>query len=184
MDTEKIATYYSERYNEMRRFRDYELTISTWFSAILLAILGIIATEKFNHKSPLFVQLNNNLTTQILIALAVTTIGLCYVYSLCYVAFRYQELRTYMTAFIEPQKQPFQFNPYKTCITPKDAIFVTYVVLIGATNFILLAPHVICSAISFACSAIILLTPYIYFRKLEKKREEEIKKEKKLYDKK
>ena len=41
-------TVYSEFYNEMRRFRDYELTASTWYMAILLAITGFILSAKFD----------------------------------------------------------------------------------------------------------------------------------------
>ncbi len=170
-------TIYSERYNEMRRFRDYELTVSTWYSAILLAILGSIASEKFNQKSLLFIHLNSNLTYQVFIASAVVIIGLCFVYSLCYVSFRYQELRTYMTEFIEPNELPYKFKPYETYLKPRDAIFITYVILIGMTNFILLAPPVINGAISLACSTVVLFTLYVHFRCLEEKRVKEIKEE-------
>ena len=33
---------YQEMYQEMRRFRDYELTAATWYTTILLAFLGYV----------------------------------------------------------------------------------------------------------------------------------------------
>lgn len=38
---------YSELCNELRRYRDYELTAATWYTAILLALLGFYASAKF-----------------------------------------------------------------------------------------------------------------------------------------
>jgi len=29
-------------YQEMRRYRDYELTVATWYTTILLAVLGFV----------------------------------------------------------------------------------------------------------------------------------------------
>jgi hypothetical protein len=52
---------YQEMYQEMRRFRDYELSASNWNSAILLALAGALLTLKYtNTESPVSILLSQN----------------------------------------------------------------------------------------------------------------------------
>ena len=167
-----IDVIYSERYNEMRRFRDYELTASTWYSAILLAILGFVASTKFDHESLLFNPLNMNIATQILIAIGVLIVGICGVYSICYVSYRYQELRNYMDIFVESD----DFKPHPFPVKPLHAILLTQLILIGAINFVLLAPPVCNGIIASIVSIFFVLIIWITFFYLEKNRKLELQK--------
>ncbi len=55
MENEKgkigLGTVYSELYNEMRRYRDYELTSSAWYTIYELAILGFITSNNYANIS-------------------------------------------------------------------------------------------------------------------------------------
>lgn len=172
---------YTEYYNEMRRFRDYELTASTWYSAILLAILGFIISEKFNPKSSLAHLLSMNTSAEIFVAIVVTLIGSLGIYCICFVSYRYQELRTYVTEFMEPSDS---FVPKIIHFQPRHAIILTQVILILATNFLLLlAPPVSCGFIMFIISIFILLIILIRFWYLEKELKKRNRKKKKRIEK-
>jgi hypothetical protein len=173
----KPDTIYSERYNEMRRFRDYELTASTWYSAIFLAIFGLIVASKFQQPhSFIACLLSSNHCAQLIVAAAVTLIGWFSIYSVCYVGYRYHVLRHYMDLIMEPLSpiQP-RFKPRKFCFQPRDAIFFTQLIIIGASDLAIFAPLILwCGAIALILGITSLLCIRKWFRDLEKQSKEEL----------
>jgi hypothetical protein len=98
-------TVYSEMYTEMRRFRDYELRSSTWYTAILIAILGFIANSKYTAQttpSGLALLLQGGIVARALVLLVVTALGFASSFSVWYVSRRYHSLRQLVDAQLEP----------------------------------------------------------------------------------
>jgi hypothetical protein len=164
------GTVYSERYNEMRRYRDYELTASTWYSVILLGILGFLISAKFgdNLASALFkFSPEDRILIQIFTAVAVTLIGACSLFSVRYVASRYDELREHVTRELEPPK--WMFTPREFPIQPRHAIYAVQLLMVGASNAVLFTPPVYAGAVAFLISVTML--PVIVFCCFLKKRD-------------
>ncbi len=86
---------YQELYQEMRRYRDYELSVSTWYTAILLAILGAILTVKFGSTQGSNVLLEKSLARFVTI-IVVTLIGSSGMWSVYFSNRRYRHLRDFM----------------------------------------------------------------------------------------
>src|SRR5262245_1630393 len=42
-----LDTVYTQMHAELRRYRDHELTVATWFTAILLVMLGAVVASKY-----------------------------------------------------------------------------------------------------------------------------------------
>jgi len=130
-------TVYSEFYAEMRRFRDYELTISTWYTAILLAVLGAILTFKFGPtSSELSHLLRTNLLIKILLAGVSSLIGISGLCSVIYASRRYHELREYVDKNLEPKWK--KFKPEYKKWGPRQAILMTFFILIIITDIVAL----------------------------------------------
>ena len=130
-------TVYSELYTEMRRYRDYELTASTWYIVILLAILGAILTVKFG---PVESDLSNffkfNLLIQLTIAGFATLIGVGGCYSVIFASLRYHELRKYVDRNLEPKWK--KFKPKERRVGPHYFILLTQALLTIAIDIIIL----------------------------------------------
>lgn len=134
-------TVYSEHYNELRRYRDYELTASTWYTVILLGALGFIISAKFGGDippKPLGIALTNYFPIQFFVALVSTMIGGASLYSIRFANLRYQELRNYMAQHLEPSW--WTFTRVRRKPTPLDTIYFTQLVIIGVTNYLLFSP--------------------------------------------
>ena len=132
-------TIYSEMYAEMRRFRDYELTISTWYTVILLAILGAVLTVKFGSVQPNLSQfISTNLSIRLLIAGFVILLGFSGCYSTIYAFQRYRELRKYVDDNLEPKWK--KFKPKERKVTPREFILLTQVLLVIAIDIVILWP--------------------------------------------
>ncbi|MCX9076077.1 MAG: hypothetical protein OIN88_15745 [Candidatus Methanoperedens sp.] len=132
-------TVYSEFYNEMRRFRDYELTASTWYMAILLAITGFILSAKFDsgqstqsNLSQLFIAYRSHIFFLIII------IGGSALFSICYATRRYRELRDYADGNLEPEwkKKTFKHRKHKY-FNPRNAIILSLIVVLVIDGLIL-----------------------------------------------
>ncbi len=159
-------TVYAERYNEMRRYRDYELTAATWYTAILLGVLGLIVTAKFGDigtTSLLAKSLSSSTTIQFLVAGAITLIGGGSFYSVRYVHFRYNELWNHTRATMETSWS--KFTPAEMNIRPRHIIYMTHIIIIGASNFLIFAPP--CQAgivVSLAAIGLICLVTFVFVR--------------------
>ncbi len=127
-------TIYSELYTEMRRYRDYELTVSTWYVAILLAILSGIITIKYGAG---FKVLFSECIVKVVFASVVTLIGLGCCYSVDYVSCQNRRLRKHVTAKLEPDWN--KLEPNKTILKPNHIIIMTLLLLIAAIDIIILS---------------------------------------------
>jgi len=115
---------YSEFYEEMRRFRDFELNVSTWYTNILLAILaGIIALKVGAGICP-----NTNPAVEFVIIIVVILLGYSSYYSIKYANRRYRQLRKYVDENLEPDWKDFE--PEKIKIVPRHFILLTQVLLL------------------------------------------------------
>ena len=129
-------TVYSEMYAEMRRFRDYELSISNWTILILLAILNAILLLKLNFNQSALSQLfNSNLLIRFIIAGITTFIGFSGFYSVIYAFSRYRELRKYVDDHLEPEWKKRQFSSETRKIGPRQFILLVHVILIVITDY-------------------------------------------------
>ena len=86
---------YSELYNESRRYRDYELTVSTWYTAILLSFLGFYVSEKINSNPTI---INYSIITPLILVLS-SVLGLSSIYSVWFVHRRNSQIRKLMNKF-------------------------------------------------------------------------------------
>ncbi len=105
-------TVYSELYAEMRRYRDYELIVSPWYTMILLAILGAILTVKFGTTESKLYELINRKEIKFIVFVVVTFIAFSICYSLWYVSQRYHELRKHADK-LEPEWNKLKLKPMK-----------------------------------------------------------------------
>jgi len=115
---------YQELYEEMRRYRDYELTSSTWFMVILLATISGIITLKFGDHSN-FDLLTCNFLFKVISSFLCTLIALSGILSAIFAACRYNHLRDWVTKNFEPD-----WKKYK----PKDIKFLKPIWLIVTTQ--------------------------------------------------
>lgn len=134
---------YAELYNEMRRFRDYELTASNWYTVMLLAIIGFVLNARFGADSGTSVlgqMLSKNIAIKTLLAIATGLIGASALYSIRYVRKRYTKMRDYVTKNLEPQWHCENDVRDKICLQPHHCVMIVQAVLIVAAVFIILYP--------------------------------------------
>jgi uncharacterized membrane protein YidH (DUF202 family) len=119
---------YQEMYEEMRRFRDYELTSSNWYTAILLALTGVILTIKnTDGESSISVLLAQNSLLKFglsFLALILVTSG---IFTALYASSRYYSIREWVNENLEPTWK--NFNPPVKRIKPIHAIVFVQIVL-------------------------------------------------------
>jgi hypothetical protein len=115
-ETRKVSpdTVYMQMYAELRRYRDYELTVATWFTSILLAMLGAIVAGKYVAAgSPLGVALERCPSLKWCLAAVPVLIGVFGAWSIAYAMRRYGNLRKWMTDTLEPKYE--NFAPDQSC---------------------------------------------------------------------
>jgi hypothetical protein len=122
---EKISPdiVYQEMYQEMRRYRDYELISSQWYTGFLVVILGaLIAGKQFN---PI-----------ILISIKVISLILTFgwIFSVIYVKDRNKELRNWVTKWYEPTWKDFKpeekdIKPWQLIIVSQSALCIAIVLI-------------------------------------------------------
>jgi hypothetical protein len=132
---------YAEVYNEMRRYRDYELNASTWYTVILLGILGIIVSARFGGQvgqpSQLASNLQDNLLVQSIVAIIDVIIGGASLYSIRYANLRYHQLRNYATNNLEPDwhKNAMPNVLGKIRYSPLHTIYLTHFLIFAGTIY-------------------------------------------------
>lgn len=155
---------YSELYEEMRRYRDYELTASTWYTAILVGILGSIIAAKFLHDgspsqlaevlaqnssfraacdylkqgqiAPAFVLIQGYLF-KLAIAAIVFIVGVASIHSIHYAHVRHEDLRSY-TNHMEPIWKRFSLQT--PIWRPRHWIYLMQLLITFATTYLVLIP--------------------------------------------
>ena len=113
---------------EMGAYRNYEITFSTWFTAILLAILGAVVTIRWGtNQTRLGLLLDARLEARLLVGVVAAAVGCCACFCQWYVTRRYDELRHYLeTGFRLCVKPLVRAQPR---FRPRHAIVVMHVVL-------------------------------------------------------
>lgn len=90
---------YQELYQEMRRYRDYELSVSTWYTAILLAILSGVFTAKYGDLG--LDQLASECVTKFIAAFVVLITGGSGIYSIWFSHRRYKHISEYIFSKVD-----------------------------------------------------------------------------------
>ena len=131
-------TVYSELCSENRRYRDYELTASTWYTVMLLGVLGFVVTVRFGDTSATPSQLTTALKTdralQLIIAFVLTLVGGASVYSVRFANLRYLELREYIKGL---QPKWHTFTPDDIALKPVHGIYFTHFMILVSTDAVL-----------------------------------------------
>lgn len=132
---------FSEYYHELRRYRDYELKVSTWYSAILLGALGLIIHAKFMVSKDAsdavrFIEseLYNNFSLKLALAFVFNVIGSAALFSVRYAYLRHAEMRDYVNTHLEPAKH---FTPSEMRCTPRHFIIFSQLVIMAAGNVVI-----------------------------------------------
>jgi membrane protein YqaA with SNARE-associated domain len=135
-------TVYREFYNEMRRYRDYEFQSSTWYTAMLIAILGFLISVRFGKPADLTVfgaAVANNCLVKLALILGTGVLGGTSWFLVRYASHRYEELRKYANE-LEPEWKVETFVITSWRITPRHVLYVTQVMLVLITWFVILIP--------------------------------------------
>jgi ATP/ADP translocase len=126
-DTISSDIVYQELYNEMRRFRDYELSISGWYTTIILGITGVIITIKAalysSGKSETIFDyplLKISLVAVIIFLVAASVLSVLYVWYLN------KQLRAFTRAALEPD---WNREPRKLFFKPSWLMVATQITL-------------------------------------------------------
>jgi hypothetical protein len=107
-------TVYTQVCTELRSYRDHELTVATWFTSILLALLGSVVAGKYAAAgSPLGVALERCLFLKWFLAATPVLLGAFGAWSIGSAMRRYGKLRKWVTATLEPNFA--HFTPEPTC---------------------------------------------------------------------
>lgn len=107
---------YQEMYQEMRRYRDYEITSSQWYTGFLVIILGAMINAK---------QLNPLILFCVIVLSILLTF--CGITSVIYAKTRHQALRKWVTDWYEPFWK--DFKPDEKGIKPWKLIIVSQIAL-------------------------------------------------------
>jgi len=97
-------TVYRETYTEMRRFRDYELSIANWYSSFLLAITGgLIALRSVRAPDGVARLIASDFWIQLAVGVGILLLGGVGSWSSRYSSARYAELRKNVSEQLEPE---------------------------------------------------------------------------------
>ena len=125
---------YQELYQEMRRYRDYELSVSNWYTTILLAILGGILTAKYGGNLGLEKLAREGLFKFVAVFI-VLLIGISGMWSVYFSHRRHEHLSDYIfdkNLNLEPDWKK-NYKPENIWLKPHCLILVTQLVLTLAT---------------------------------------------------
>ena len=121
---------YQEMYQELRRFRDYELTVSAWYTTILIAIAGAVFT------SSNFQSLLSSWLLKIIISIVIILIAFSSINSILYVRSRYSQIRSFVDDTLEPSWKDLDpknlkwIRPYKLILITQAFLVVLIVLAI------------------------------------------------------
>jgi hypothetical protein len=133
MASKKVSSdvAYQEMYQEMRRYRDYELSASAWYTTILLAILGGILAAKYEG-SPDLVKLTGECFARFAAVFVVLLIGASGMWSVYFSYRRYKHIRDYVfdkKLNLEPDWKK-NYEPENIFIKPRYLILAILLILV------------------------------------------------------
>ena len=134
-----VNTVYSEMYTEMRRFRDYELRVSTWYTTILVAIVGFLAKQRFDEvieaesMAPLS---QKSVWESVLVLIIITALAFASCFSVWYASRRYFTLRDWMNENLEPEWTKSLRG--KATVGPRHVIYIVQLLLLLVSYVIVL----------------------------------------------
>jgi hypothetical protein len=135
------SAVYSEMYNEMGRFRDYQFRSSTWYTALLLAILGFLIATRFGTTAPKFDQLvGQSCCVKFLIILLAVVIAAVSSYLIHYSNRRYRHLRHWTDEHLEPEWKKKRFTVDERCLKPHWIYHFTAWVLVAIISVVTILP--------------------------------------------
>ena len=139
-----IDIIYQEYYQEMRRYRDYELISSTWYTAILIAITGFVIDVLFGKGFPqIKLLLNSNLPVQIFTSLATTFIGCASIYSIRWANLRYEELKYFVFTVKKSYiQEDYQFTPKPRKMKPVRLIYSVHYLILSILNYVIFSQKI------------------------------------------
>lgn len=172
-DTPDANYLYTQMYTEMRRYRDYETTVATWWATLLLALLGGLIAAQGNRCPP---GLAENLLKQCCIkaflTLAVVSIGAGLLHALHYTNIRYNTLRHECNIYF---KDPQELKRIGTTLrtehkgwTPLYTIVLIVITLIGAILFVIWAGPCASASGIVPASLWIGMAVWIWFSRLDR----------------
>lgn len=164
-----INLIYQEIYQEMRRLRDYEINSSSWYTAILVAMLGFVVTIKYGDgtfDSELKSLLDTSVFVQCLFALVITFLGWSSACSVRYVSMRYHELKNYLFdkrhVDLLSALNWAEFRPIERVVEPVNLIYLTHFMILAISNSIIFMPNGF-AGIAISLSVLSILFGSIFF---------------------
>jgi hypothetical protein len=126
-----IDTVYSEMYTEMRRHRDYQFSSATWYTTLLLALVGLILAAKYGeNKSGVKDIIINHAEIKWIIVLVAAVVCFNSCYAILYSHQRYSDLRGYTDDNLEPSWRK-KFTPRTTMIQPHILLVANQLILVA-----------------------------------------------------
>ena len=123
-DKVKSETVYGEVYNEMRRYRDFEFTSSTWYTALLLAAFGFLIATRYGETASRFdLILATSCTLKLLVVLGAAIIAATSNFLVWYSHQRYRELRDWTNNALEPSWKNITLR--QISFTPRHIFYIT-----------------------------------------------------------
>ena len=134
-----IDVYYQEKYNEMRRHRDYLLSTANWCTVILLAIIAGFVSLNKDCSQPVTQFLTYRIPIlKFFVVLFIIVIFLLGRYIINYSANRYEDLRKWVTENIEPTVRGKKYDRKETRPIQKVIIAILAILGILASLIVLL----------------------------------------------
>jgi hypothetical protein len=126
-----IDVFYQEKYKEMRRHRDYQLTTANWCTVILLAIIaGFVSLNKDNLETITQFGSCGELIFKIIVVLFVCAIVVLGSKIVDHSAKRYSHLREWVSENMEPTINGKKYKPARTDI-PIQTVIIAILVFLG-----------------------------------------------------
>jgi hypothetical protein len=133
----KVA--YEQIFHEMRRYRDYELTVATWWNTVLLALFSGIIWAKSQAAGNFAYTLSQSWTANFLLTAFVLAMGAGILHSLRYTSVRYSTWRSTINQFEEPDlvKETAQILQNHNCWKPLYTIVGTTISIVSGILILL-----------------------------------------------
>ena len=121
-------TVYTQMYTEMRRFRDYIFSGSTWYTALMLAILAFVVTPRFSGVCPqsrLTAIMIHSVIMKIILVILTVLIVFSSCYNIYYAFRRYTYNRIFVSHYLEPEWKNKIYDEDKIKFQPHHLLYAT-----------------------------------------------------------